>query len=310
MNTCKMTSRLLAVALAVGSCACRQSGALGADSPDTSEKQSKPVERPVRSEIPLSEEAARSTPPAVAAPKPTKVVNTPKAITLPAEVFGAGGSSGVDPFRGRLANSVFEYTPGTRETPAVITTEAIEAKVQNEWREDLSVMDKLVREAMQGNDHTWVAMGIKVGMDTSRRGAMYVEGAGVLISQNVYWPLAAGGREETEGSSKLADSAWDRAKRELKGGPTDKQLSVEPPPRFDQKKLEGLIENLIELLPQASNFRHLKADEAVIVTIGGRDEGNRSVRLTLKAKKSDINDAAAGKIDAATFKQRVSRRVG
>jgi hypothetical protein len=48
----------------------------------------------------------------------------------------------------------------------------------------------------------------------------------------------------------------------------------------------------------------------VFVTVSGFDETGLPVRMTLKARKADIDQAAGGKIDADDFKQRVARRIG
>ena len=75
-------------------------------------------------------------------------------------------------------------------------------------------------------------------------------------------------------------------------------------------KAEDLIDGILTILPEAANMHSLKPDENVIVTISGISDTGGSVRLTLKAKKSDIDDAASGKINADEFKQHVAHRIG
>jgi hypothetical protein len=46
------------------------------------------------------------------------------------------------------------------------------------------------------------------------------------------------------------------------------------------------------------------------VTISGADDTGNPKRLTLKAKKSDIDDASTGKIKPDEFAKRVAHRIG
>src|SRR6185436_6595187 len=80
--------------------------------------------------------------------------------------------------------------------------------------------------------------------------------------------------------------------------------------KFDQDKLDSLIDGILKILPEANHIRSLKADESVIVTIAGSDDAGNATRLTFKAKKSDIDDTAGGKITRDEFKQRVTKRIG
>jgi hypothetical protein len=228
------------------------------------------------------------------------------------------------------ATSVKRRSPIAAEAPVILTTESLDKDAQGEWVEDLRVMDKLIRKALGDSARPYMLdmLGVQVG-PSARPSPMYVQGAGVVLSAAVNWPLAAAPAEEGKGAQpRKADSPWERAKQEISGdtgGDVPGEAVVvdggvgfryvakrdgESQPVFDQKKLDHLLDDILTVLPQASNFRHLKASESVIITVVGTDDAARPVRLTVKAKKSDIDDAAAKKVDAATFKQRVTQRIG
>jgi hypothetical protein len=139
---------------------------------------------------------------------------------------------------------------------------------------------------------------------------IYLEGCGAVFSSAVNWPLAAVEKGTATRESKPRDpaSAWERARRELNGtaDPSRSQM----PPAFEQARLDELINEIVKVLPEATNFRHLKPEQFVFITIAGADEANAPLRLTLKARKSDIDEAAGGKITPQEFAQRVVRRIG
>jgi hypothetical protein len=201
------------------------------------------------------------------------------------------------------------------EAPAVLTTEPTDDAVEQQWLEDLKVMDALLRNATGGSESTAFVMGIKL-MNYGRTAPMYVEGAGAVFSYNVGWPLAPSGKpgEPNADRPRERPSAWDQTKRELKGyggpGGTLPGREAPVPLVFDQEKLDGFVDAILKVLPEATNFRHLKDTEFVFVTVSGPDESGEPVRLTLKVRKSDVDAAARGTIDANVLRQRVARRVG
>ena len=197
------------------------------------------------------------------------------------------------------------------DRPYIITTQAID---QAQCREDLNIMEKLVRDRIVEvtGDVNPKAMGIKI-MLLDSPAPMYIEGCGAVIAATVRMPLqaakdAAGSKDEKTGTG---SSAWQRAKAEIDAGPraNGKMFSkgVAPAPTV---KAEDLIDAMVTILPEAANMHSLKPDENVIVTISGISDTGGSVRLTLRAKKSDIDDAASGKMTAEEFKQHVAHRVG
>jgi hypothetical protein len=79
---------------------------------------------------------------------------------------------------------------------------------------------------------------------------------------------------------------------------------------FDASRLEELVDEVIRDLGEAKNIRHLPKGECITVTISGTDDAGAPIRLTLKAKKEDIDDLASGKLDQEAFKKKVLRTVG
>ena len=196
----------------------------------------------------------------------------------------------------------------------------MDAAVESDWREDLNVMDKLLRDETSrvSGDALPQAMGIRL-RTIGQTEPMYLEGFGALFSYRVNIPLA-GGKGGAGGGTRPAapPTAWDRARDELSGRRPDGEVPGQwtlrvpgpPPTPFDQAKLDELVNAIVRILPEARNFRHLADDEYVVVTIAGASDAAAPMRMTFKARKSDIDQAAAGKITPAQFNERVSRRIG
>ena len=142
------------------------------------------------------------------------------------------------------------------------------------------------------------------------------------------------------------DSAWEDAKRELSGRPdawdqVDKSFRFSGPPgpeqEYDEKKVGDLKDSLLGALKNATNIRNLKSDENITVCVfGGPSAGPRRTRLdvkrapdapsgdvvvasdsddgvpargsilTIRAKKSDADLFAKGKLTPEDFRKKVS----
>ena len=197
--------------------------------------------------------------------------------------------------------------------PALLITQPMDAETEATWLDDMNVMDRLLRDAIQrtGSEGAPTAMGIKL-TTIGRLTPMYLEGCGVVFSEMVSWPLAAagpdaGGSRERQGD---AASAWERARRELNGtGRGTAGSKGAPPPPFDQAKVDQLIDSIVKALREATNMRQLKENEYVFVTVLGMDDSGAAVRLTLKARKSDIDNTARGSIKPEDFRRLVAARI-
>lgn len=213
--------------------------------------------------------------------------------------------------------------------PVVIDTRSMQAEVQLAWEQDLKVMDKLLRDAIGqvgGQPMTPSAMGIRVTLIGGRLPPAYVEDCGVIFGYSVGFPLKSTGRSENQAAEppKDADSPWEQAKRDLDGrgeGGQETRIveklqlqaaaaGAAKPQKFEQGQVDKLIDGILKVLPQAANFRHLAEGESVFVTISGVDDQGKPVRLTLRARKSDIDKAARGDMTVPQFMAHVSSRVG
>ena len=203
---------------------------------------------------------------------------------------------------------------GPSDQPNVITTEPVDDTAVKELREDLTVMDRLVREEVgRAGADARSAMGIRLTM-VGQSSPMYVEGAGAVFHATVNWPLAPAGATAGKKHDRPRDpeSKWEIAKREIAGSNLPRRKGGEPPEPlvFDQARLDALRSALLSVLPEAANIRQLKPTESVIITIQGIDEAGQGVRMTLKASKGDVDAAAAGKINPGEFAQRIAQRIG
>ena len=309
MKTSKLPIRTSALLLAIASCACAQTKS----TPPGGPPETQPAN--VGSNTPGNESDSRPS-------KPGRV---------PGGSGGGGSSSGggsgrspamwnMDPNLAAKAGSSskirgisFARSSNT-DTPVVLMTKPTERAVEDEWIEDLKVMDKLLRDAIGdtgGNDPS--AMGIPLVM-LGRATPMYVEDCGVILRTGVSWPLAAGkGTGKSNDKPRERVSAWILAKREIAGdrpGAAPEFTDMPTFPPFAQEKLDALVAGIVRILPEASNMRHLQPDEFVFISVSGSDDSGAPARLTLKARKSDIDAASAGKLKVDEFKQRISLRIG
>jgi hypothetical protein len=208
-------------------------------------------------------------------------------------------------------DSIRLYSLGLDDKPTLLITQPIDPHAPEEWTEDLKIMDRLFRNAINrsGGEEVPVAMGIKLTL-FGRVPPTYIEDCGVLFTFGVNFPLASAANATGKPAQPPEpESAWDRAKREIDNrGPARPDPSA--PLSFDQAKVDSLLNSIVSILPQAANFRHLNDGEFLFVTIASTDTARAPIRLTLKAKKSDINDAFHGTITPDEFKKRVAWHIG
>ena len=269
-----------------------------------------------------SDRADDSTAPATTQPTPHRLTK--------AGPFSADGRSGTPGYAGGFSSASGGFgamalstgpdgkvnattITGSPQQPAIITTEPLDAKSQSQLKEDLKIMDKLLRDALlrTAGEGAPRAMGIRLVM-LGNVSPMYIEGCGAVFSGVASIPLAAAdATHPDEPQPAHNSSAWQQAKQELEG-PTIRfspQFTFENA-KFNQEKLDALIDAVAKILPEASNIRGLKPDDSVFVTLSGADDCGAPMRLTFKARKSDIDDASAGKLKPEEFKQHITHRIG
>jgi hypothetical protein len=214
---------------------------------------------------------------------------------------------------------------GGQNLPAIIVTRPMPATTRAEWEEDLRVMDKLLRDQVNGieGDVARTAMGIQVWLARQTPPPFYVEGHGAIFSLEVGFPLATAAQPARAEEDKPTGSAWERARSEIKRSVTtnehgwtrtysyghtssSQRLVVE----FDSAKVDALVDGLLSILAEARNIRHLTPDESVTVTVTGRDDTGSPVRLTLKVSRADIDKLAEGKLKPEEFRAKAVRHIG
>jgi hypothetical protein len=174
--------------------------------------------------------------------------------------------------------------------------------------------------------------------------SMYLEGYGAVFMLNVRFPLVAPQAAEEQPKPKDATSEeWERAKRELSSRNTF-ELDLERAwthamgpagEDYDAQKVEDLTVSVLESVKNATHIRNLKADEFVTVAILGAEgaphrvsvenedndgKAKRKTRIeavaprgestmTIRAKKSDIDDFAKGKLNLDAFRKKTKMLV-
>jgi len=209
--------------------------------------------------------------------------------------------------------------------------------------EDLNVMQRIIEKAAGSRDES-KAMGIDVLSFTG--GGLprmfYLDGYGAMFLVKVKYPLLGPPRADEESrTNEPTNSEWERARQEVYGGRHDETrlawrdaAASEP---FDEQRVESLKSQIIDDLANATHIRNLKSDEWVTVVVLGTGRGNSLIRrevhsggssrsyastevrtaneaggqttMTLRAKKSDVDAFAKGKMKTEEFRKRVSVQV-
>jgi hypothetical protein len=311
MKTASILSLPAIIAVALSSSACAQTARPPAQTTTPAAAAPEPVPAPgqVIREVPVEVRAAQAPDPFAKKPAPPDSMLAPVPARAPKSVEAAVAYH-------------MNAARAQADRPAVIVTEPMTPEVQTELREDLNVMDKLLSDATMrsGGEFLPHAMGIKLMMIGPSEPA-YIEGLGALFSYRVSFPLAAG-KNRGDSTTKPAGppSAWERARRELAARenpdlmsgryPSAGRAAAQEPPQFDQAKLDQMIDGILKVLPEAVNMRHLRDGDSVVVTVVGADEDGAATRLTLRARKADIEQANRGELPPEEFAKRVARRVG
>jgi len=173
--------------------------------------------------------------------------------------------------------------------------------------------------------------------DSRSTGAMYIQGYGALFLTRVDFLLSPPPEapEEKETKEEDVDPVWEQMKQEMYE-PEDvsrrRSTGERPEEKYNAEKVEELKETLIKALKHATNIRGLKPDESVILTVTGKagqsgpfvtgvyksgdskyittgsvGAGSGSLSptvLTIRAKKSDIDAFAEGKLSFEKFTEK------
>jgi hypothetical protein len=247
--------------------------------------------------------------------------------------YGGGGAWSVAPGYAYRTRNILSRSPGANENPLLIRSSDMNAKDEANLTEDLAVMEHLMDKALDdlpgGQAHARSAMGIDVFVtpNSSSLRSLYLEGYGALFLLNVGFPVLAPTSAEPE-AKPSGDSAWEEARQELYGQPTESQPLTGPGEEFSEEKVNRLKETLLRALKNATNIRGLEGDITVCV-LGGANLVPTSTRiwkldgvnngvpaevltgepvqgtvLTIKVTKADVDAFAKGELKFAEFQER------
>lgn len=215
-----------------------------------------------------------------------------------------------------------------------------------EAEEDLNVMAKLISKSIgkNGSEETDRAMGIPLlGTDRARGlRSIQVQGQGALFLFRVSFPLKAPeDRPPSLSAKRQAPDEWDQARQELYGksegseeagirSRLDFTPNTEP---YDAGAVEDLKQNILQSLKHASRMRHLGPEEFITILVQGPEEDRqklslhriegkntmalrawakddsgltRSSNLSVRVRKTDIDEFASGKTSLAEFQKRAN----
>jgi hypothetical protein len=211
--------------------------------------------------------------------------------------------------------------------------------------EDLNVMYRILSKTRKQDDGGFGLGSFLSGSSGSSVKSMYIEGYGAVFMLSVRFPLVAPQPPEEQAKPKENTSEeWERAKRELSSRNTleldlERAWSQAIGPageEYDAQKVEDLTVSVLESLKNATHIRNLKSDEFVTVAILGaegaphrvsfenEDEDGKSKRktrveamgaprgestMTIRAKKSDIDEFAKGKLNLDAFRKKAKMLV-
>lgn len=223
----------------------------------------------------------------------------------------------------------------------IIQSSDPDPKTYANLEEDLSVMYRILSKTRKQEDGMFKLESVLGGSSSSVK-SMYIEGYGAVFMLGVRFPLVAPQtREEQPKPKDTMSEEWERAKKEVFGRNTFEvdfdgimgKLNAQTE-EYDAQKVEDLTAGILEGLKNATHIRNLKSDEFVTVAVLGAEagqvravvekeereeegKGKRKTRIenvsgsrgestmTIRAKKSDIDDFAKGKLNADAFRKKV-----
>ena len=225
--------------------------------------------------------------------------------------------------------------PSASPRALVIRTGEADPKAQITLEEDLAVMSHLLDKALedvpgaQGNGNRVMGIDVFFAQAATPVRSLYLDNYGALFFLKVNFPLTAPAERHQEEKSP-GDSAWEEARQELYGQRGQGNVAGELGEEFVQERVDKLKETLFETLKNATNIRGLKSEDYVTICVSGgggsgrvrkikgnppaADGGNfvlaaqpgvparRSV-LTLRARKSEIDEFAKGKLSLEQFQK-------
>jgi hypothetical protein len=217
------------------------------------------------------------------------------------------------------------------------TDSAAQANLEEDLTVMLRVFDKAI-DGLRGTKSPREFMGINVYFSPNLmpNRSLYLDGYGALFMMKVDFPLLAPPAAKEDQKEKTpADSSWEQARRELYGSPGNSSFTRDAD-QYDPDKVAKLKNALLEAFKSAVNVRNLKPDDSITVCVFG-GAGQRVVEqtvsdavklekggatmvsienapgrgsiLTMRAKKSDIDAYAKGKLTLDEFRKKTVQTV-
>jgi hypothetical protein len=232
--------------------------------------------------------------------------------------------------------------------PLIVSTTERDTTEVGQIEEDLNVMMRIIEKAAASTREETKVMGIDVfalsGSSAPR--VFYIDGHGAMFLLRVKYPLLAPpSKDDKPRDTTDTNSEWEKARQEVYGRSRgeDRIFTREgPAEEFDAERVEKLKTQLIDDLANATHIRNLKSDEYVTVVVSGgaAERGGAMIRtesrpgkggasgksgvyavsekgsgdasqstMTIRARKSDIDSFAKGKLKAEEFRKKVSVQV-
>jgi len=214
---------------------------------------------------------------------------------------GMGMMGGSTSYANRLSGLV---SRAPQNAGSIAVFDAKPQKEMDELAEDLNVLAHIASRNLErslGEKQTEYRLGVPILMDNRLVQARYIEGFGVLISVNVPFPVAAGGKAEKKSESTQPASDWERVKASIYGGGPEATPPSNEGLQYDEALAASLKKQMLDVVLNGANVRHIKGDEwiAVIVyggaNVGDSVDASRSTVLTVRAKKS-VAEAGASAV--------------
>ena len=227
-------------------------------------------------------------------------------------VGGGGGGFGSGGFGG-FSGSIQGLRTGPQASGVSLTFfETPSPKTSDEIAEDMQTLSYLLArnlERASADDSADYKLGIPILLGGEGRSvqASYIEGFGQLFKVSVRFPVVAPSGEETSSPRPARTSEWEEARRALSGsqapfgGPggtwEGNHFSAAEP--YDAKLVVTLKQRILESLKNASNLRHLKPDEWIVVTVVGAPSPGPMARRANRAGSSAESGSAGATEDGA-----------
>jgi len=242
--------------------------------------------------------------PSVTPVPPTPTTAAPSALPSPAKVSSrlrGGGSALTIPRANNPVAPYIAYTPSTTRStvaPLIIQFSPSDPAFAPAMEEDLAIMTRLFERSLdQMQEIPLVSkLGIRFMFTSEARSvrASYVEGLGALFMVKVNFPVFGAPRTAEMRQAAPPDSEWEKAKRDLAGGPSAgvvRGSDAPDGPEYDASLVGRLTDALVATLKNGSNIRRIKPEEFITVAVFGSPAiGNipgKTMRLTAAPPKGE-----------------------